>query len=303
MNQIYEHNLFLPDILISSQSEQEINYTVMDCSSETLSKNSKINLENSQIFSEDLSSDMQEISPEELSPLRLNSFEGEELELNEKDINNLYFYEKNKNIKNLFNVEKTNKILRGRKRKNSSIKNINKIPHGKNSLDNILRKIQVHYMSFLPLSLNDILKQLNIDLEFCKLDYNFKKIVNKKTFKLLKSKTIGDIIKSTISRKYSRTNDKKKYNMNICDKINQTKYNEVLNNILSINYLKFFNTIYCKDYGDKKIINLKDYGLDMDITLSEKVKTLSDLLKKSGENADKEYLKNIKECIEQYFMN
>ena len=96
----------------------------------------------------------------------------------------------------------------------------------------------------------------------------------------LTSKNIGDIIKSRISSKYSKTKEeeeKNNYNENIYNQIKQKdiKAYEVLTKIFSENYLKFFETIYRQD---KKTINLEEYGLNQTITLSEKVKTFSDKL-------------------------
>ncbi len=42
--------------------------------------------------------------------------------------------------------------------------------HGKNSSDNILRKIQVHYFSFIVDFANDLLKHLGYNCEFIELD-------------------------------------------------------------------------------------------------------------------------------------
>ena len=60
--------------------------------------------------------------------------------------------------------------------------------HDKFSADNILRKIQVHFISFIVFFLNDILSSFGIRKKFLKLDYEFKKDVNKQNFAELKSK-------------------------------------------------------------------------------------------------------------------
>ena len=73
----------------------------------------------------------------------------------------------------------------------------------------------------------------------------------------------------------------------------------MINKILSENYLKFFE-IY---HQNKRNINLREYGMDKDIILPSNVKTFSDLLKTDKEKADKEYRKNIDECINNYFVN
>ena len=165
--------------------------------------------------------------------------------------------------------------------------------HDKNSPDNILTKIQVHFMSFIVLFLNEILQNLNIEKQFYKIDYEFKKKVNKKFVNALKWKTRGDIISNKASSKYKYLN--KSINEKICEEI---KKNEVIKKILAQNYLNFFKKIY---YQSNKYINLKEYGLNRDIILSEKVKMYNDLLK-SIETFDIEYKKKINECVSNNFL-
>ena len=74
----------------------------------------------------------------------------------------------------------------GRNRK----RNQNKKFHDKKSSDNILRKIQVHYLSFIIDFLNNILRILKYDRQFLELDYNFKKDVNRKHINKLKKNTL-----------------------------------------------------------------------------------------------------------------
>ena len=186
---------------------------------------------------------------------------------------------------------------RGRQRQRQNINNdSNNIPkvHNKFSTDNLLRKIQVHYLSFIISFLNEILEQLNFKQKFFKLDYVFKKNVNMKFVESLKQKNLGEIICNKISSKYKKDNENA--NIKIYEEI---KNNEVLNNILSENYLKFFKKIY---YKNNRNINLKEYGLDKDILLSKKVKLFEDLFK--GNNAsdnDKEYQNKINECAIQNY--
>ena len=125
------------------------------------------------------------------------------------------------------------------------------------------------------------------------MDYKFTKIVNKKFVKELKSKTIGEIIRNIISDKY------RKYESNKNKEIYEiVKKNEVLNNILSENYLKLFKKVYFKS---KKKLNLKEYGLDIDIILSKDVKMYENLLKKD-KDGNKEYEKELNKCAIRNFM-
>ena len=148
-------------------------------------------------------------------------------------------------------------------------------------------------MSFIIIFLNEILQFLNIDKKFYKIDYEFKKNVSKKFVKSLKRKTLGDIISNKISPKYRNLNVN--INVNTCEEI---KKNEVMKKILAQNYLNFFKKIY---YQSNKYINLKEYGLNKNLILSEKVKMYNDLLK-SIETFDIKYKKNIDQCIYNNFL-
>ena len=242
---------------------------------------------------------------EEKSPL--NIFE------EQKEEENRYFVERedinqknNKNHKLILDNNNSNKseitpFLTKKKRgrgkqneQNDSNAKENKI-HDKFSTDNLLRKIQVHYLSFIISFLNDILKNLNYSHRFLKLDYEFKKNVNKSFVECLKGKSIGEIICNKISSKYRKQDENN--NKNIYEEIQK---DEVLNKILSENYLKLFQKIY---YKSNIIINLKEYGLDKDIFLSKDVKMYKDLLKgNEAFEGYKDYQKNIDQCaIQNYF--
>lgn len=187
----------------------------------------------------------------------------------------------------------SNNLLPRKRGRQRTINNENIKMHDKFSTDNLLRKIQVHYISFIVSFLNEILEQLDFKQQFLKLDYVFKKNVNMKFVESLKQKNLGEIICNKISSKY-----KKDENANLII-YEEVKKNEVLNNIFSENYLKFFKKIY---YKNKKNINLKEYGLDKDIKLSKKVKLFDDLLKgKNASDIDKEYQKKINECAIQNY--
>ena len=189
-----------------------------------------------------------------------------------------------------------NKKRRGRKKPEIKQNEINekyndyeKI-HDKYVIDNLLRKIQVHYLNFIVIFLNEILKFLNFKLKFLNLAYNFKRNINKNFVNSLKDKTIGDIICTQISVKY------KKYSPNINKNIyDKTKWNHILKKIYSENYLLFFRKIYFKS---ERIINLKEYGLNQKFILSEESQMYKDLIK----NGDYVYKRNLKDCVNRYFL-
>lgn len=166
--------------------------------------------------------------------------------------------------------------------------------HDKNAMDNLLRKIQVHFLNFIISYINDILKVLNYKEQFLKIDYNFKKNINKDFMDNLKTKKISDIVCIDISSKYKKQD--KNENRKIYEKIKKKEY---VNNILNQNYLEPFD-IY---YKSKKKINLINYGLDQDIILSDKSKMFKDLLKecKNNEENNEDYIKNLNFCISQNY--
>ena len=235
----------------------------------------------------------------------------EEAEMDDSDYIALYFImiDANKNTKSstqnktIFEIvknkqKKINEQLYKKKRGRQLEKtNKNKIKnsHDKFAYDNVLRKIQVHYISFLNSLVNRILIDLNYEEQFLKINYDIKKKIKKDYIKELKNKKLSDIICSQISKKY------KNYNSNFNTEIyNKIKDNNILKNLLNENYLTFFKNIYCKS---EKTINLKKYGLEKEIILTNEVKMLNDLLKDNlDENIDNDkYLDNIYECIKENF--
>jgi hypothetical protein len=205
-----------------------------------------------------------------------------------------------KNSKIKFNVKENNepkiqltknKRKRGRPKKGTIlVKNKNKRIHDNNQSDNLLRKIQVHYLSFIVSYLNDILKSLNYEYRFNKLDYKFKKNINKKFVESLKKKTIGDIISNKISKKY--IHQKEDSNKLLKEELEE---NDVFNNIFKLNYLELMK-IYSKS---NRIVNLKEYGIDKTIVLTNKVEMFNDLLIKLKN--DEKHKGKIKESILQNF--
>ena len=100
---------------------------------------------------------------------------------------------KKENIKKFIIKEESNstqftnkKTKRGRERKIKENENENKKEkfHDKNTSDNLIRKIQVHYLYFIVSYLNDILNNLNYKFQFLNLNYKFKMNTKKILFNL-----------------------------------------------------------------------------------------------------------------------
>ena len=201
--------------------------------------------------------------------------------LNEKCVNELNLPE-DKLTNPIFTLKK-----RGRQAQRcSNIEIVNNKVHDKNSKDNLLRKILISFFNFCISYSNDILKEFNYDEKFLKLTHDFKNQVKNDFIESLKDKTLYEIIYRKITSKY-KTRDENT-NIIIYDKI---KENEVLKKIFDENFLVLFD-IY---YKGQKTIDLKKYGLEKKIHLSNKTTTFKDLLKKY--ESDQKYIQNLKNCV------
>ena len=169
--------------------------------------------------------------------------------------------------------------------------------HDKFSDDNILRKVQVHYMSFIPNFVNNILSFFGYKEQFLKIDYEYKRNVKKEFISSLKTACIGDILKKEISCKY----------INYDRNINELIFTKVINkcpslkNLFDKNYYQIFKDIY---YKNERNINLNQYGLNVNIKLNEKkVKLFDDLLKKNiKSNLGNDYISKLKKYVKNNFL-
>lgn len=187
-------------------------------------------------------------------------------------------------------IEEKKLTKAGRKRKRPL--EIGEKEHSKDAHDNILRKIQVHFLTFILNYANAILSHLNYSYQFIDIDYHIKKVISKQKFSSLKKKNIGEILCQEISPKFKTY---KKDNNEII--YNKVKNNKIVNYFLSQNFLKLFKEVYLKN---KRYIN--ENGVFFQ--LSEKVETLEDLLNKVKEYDDiNEYRKKIDEVIQIYYLN
>ena len=179
----------------------------------------------------------------------------------------------------------------GRKKNVEKVNESEGSSHNMYSNDNISVKIQTHFLNFIIQSLNCIFSHCNYKKKLSKLDYEFKKDVTKENVEYLKNETIGNIISNNkISKKYTSINDKSEANKIICEEI---KDNPILNKILSLNYLVFFKKFY---YNSDSYINLKDYGLDKDITFTKDAKNFKHFLKEN-EKRGNQYIMSIKRHV------
>ena len=172
-------------------------------------------------FFEDNFSFLTELNPKDIIPSYLkDNKEDEDCFVINIPSNDSYF-NKNLNLKetqdiNAATSEKLNKFLvrkRGRK------KNIDKFfcYHNKNSKDNIKRKIQVHFITFIIKFINMVLKTFKYKEQFKDIEQKFKINSNNKNIAELQKKNIGEILNREISSKFKKIN--KDYNKILYKKI------------------------------------------------------------------------------------
>jgi hypothetical protein len=223
--------------------------------------------------------------------------------LNESIINHCHNFLNNINLNN--SEKKQEKIFlitkRGRPGKRITSYEKKYITHTKHKIDNILTKIQVSYINFLVDLINKILYEINrSDLHFLYLDGKFKKYNTTQKRKELMNATIGDIIKTEISAKY--TTIPKNRNNIVYERLkNDNSLSEVMN-ILNLKFMFFFKNIY---YHNLRKFNLKDFGLmDLEIELPLQFQLYENLLMKN-KNDDKFELYKAKMayCVKKYFLS
>ena len=146
--------------------------------------------------------------------------------------------------------------------------------HGSDSGDNLLRKIQVHFLTFLVNFCNDALRT-----EYEYLDYSFKQInhyvkenIKNSLLIYLKKCSIRYILSLDISSKYKKIN--KDANRKLVEKIESSS--TWLDRLFQMNYLQLFKYYY----NDEKPLN-KIYFMEREIFLTPKTKSFYCLLEKN----------------------
>jgi len=136
--------------------------------------------------------------------------------------------------------------------------------HDKFEKDNVMRKINIHFISFIVKFVNYNIKKLlsNKHPLFADLSYNFKKNINKNTFKELKSQTIGEVLKKEGSSKNKRNMD---YQKDENEKLFNSVHNTVLKDLLDINYIQFFRQVYMQAPEKNDLEVLKKYNVPKNI--------------------------------------
>ena len=183
---------------------------------------------------------------------------------NKKKINFITFLKKKRGKKSLLKKENSSKT------------------HGSEDFDNIQRKIQVHFISFLISFANDLVIKFfgkKSKYHFKDVKYELKRIVNHKNVEYLKQCKYSDIVQMKISPKNKRFNEdtNKKIYLEI------TQLSKELKNFFDKNYLYIFQNYYLGLKANEKEINFEEIKM----TLSPKTKGFYHLLEKNKFSKEK----------------
>lgn len=211
----------------------------------------------------------------------LESLKYEDLFLKD-NINENYLEKKTKYIRKIFNSKlyDKNKNVINKKRGRKSLKK--EILHVHSALDddNILRKIQVHFLTFLVSFTNDYIDTIfpNLDkkakniLHFRHFDYKVKKTINHGSIENLKKKTIGKILQMEASPK----NKTCKRNIN---QIIYYKLSALFPELEKFYFNKSFPEFFIEYYYNKSERFITLNGVK--VNLSNKTQTFSALIQKN----------------------
>ncbi len=188
----------------------------------------------------------------------------------------------NSSKKNLFKLETQPQLIkkkRGRASNDKDKKNKTKRVHSSIDFDNILRKLQVHFLSFIIHFINEILDEFypnEKNFRFLNLSYEAKKNVKHDYVENLKKNKIKDILKLKPSSKYKIHNNEN-INKEVYNKICES--NPYLTNFFEKTYLDLFNKYYIK--------STKTFIFDNKEITFKKASFFSDLLKANQISANK----------------
>lgn len=198
-------------------------------------------------------------------------------------IPNNCFYKEMFSKNNEINENNENNFLTSKKRGRKTIQSLynqnnnkQKKTHSKFFKDNILRKIEVNFLSFLVMFINDKIKK-NISRAhplLKKLDYKIKQNITKNFLKEIKNRKIFEILKINEN------------NENVLESI--TKYNNIeINNLLNKKYLEIFKEIFAYSLFQKNE-NKKSIDIKRKFHISKKILLFDELLNKEKKNNNNE---------------
>ena len=230
-----------------------------------------LNSQNEGLYDSLYSKDFNELFEEEIKSLSYTSFLDLLKEINERAKENLNKNSNKPTFKKInFIVDKIKKKAKGGRQ---GTKNSKKGVHDDTRFDNLIRKIQVHFFSFVIAFCNDAYKKVfkYSNESFKNINYENKTTVNFDYTYGLRNLCIKDLLKMKISKKYTRYNEF--YNEELLEKIECSS--QWLDRIFQMNYLKLFNYYYNKGKPLDKIV-----FENKEVILSNETKSFYYLLEK-----------------------
>ena len=138
---------------------------------------------------------------------------------------------------------------RGRKINDKKLK---RKTHTSNFIDNILCKLQIHFLNFLVNFSNDAIKTISLKeqnnnkdnktLKFKKIEHGIKRNIKADSLLTLMQNSISYVLKQKISNKYWKLSKNTDYNEQIYNQV--SKSSEWLKNMFDMNDLELFEKYY-----------------------------------------------------------
>ena len=199
-----------------------------------------LNSQSESIYDQLYSKDSNELFEEEIKSFSYTSFLDLLKEINERVKENLQKNNTQPTSKKINFV--VNNIGKKTKRGRQNSKNSKKGIHADTRFDNLIRKIQVHFFSFVIAFCNDAYKKVfkYSNKSFKNINYENKTTVNFDYTYGLRNLCIKDLLKMKISKKYTRYKDF--YNEKLLEEIEYSS--QWLDRLFQMNYLKLFNYYY-----------------------------------------------------------
>ena len=192
---------------------------------------------------------------DKICPLEYDDISNEDLYFINKQLS---LDKKNETISSTDAKSKNNQELMLSQKRNKDNKTKRKKEHSKFEKDNVMRKLNIHYISFIVKYVNyNIIKLISKKHPlFTNLSYDFKKKLNNSTFNELKNKTIGEVLKNEGSNKNKRNIT---YEKDDNEKVYNSVYPTILKDLLDINYIQFFRQVYTRGSKDNTHDIYKNY--------------------------------------------
>ena len=192
---------------------------------------------------------------DKICPLEYDDISNEDLYFINKQLS---LDKKNETISSTDAKSKNNQELMLSQKRNKDNKTKRKKEHSKFEKDNVMRKLNIHYISFIVKFVNFNIKKLISKKHplFTNLCYDFKKKLNNSTFNELKNKTIGEVLRNEGSNKNKRNIV---YQKDDNEKVYNSVYPTILKDLLDINYIQFFIQVYIRGLKDNTQDIYKNY--------------------------------------------